>query len=129
MPSHPTIFRFLFVLQTAVIQRGYTTVAQYEAGTAVKKPANQCRLRLAEKAAAVEEEYRRGALSAREVLIAAASHYQELNGDSGDEEGEDENEIEGSSQTDERLSVLAADEDLEDVDTDDWETSNWPEAG
>lgn len=147
LPNHPTLFRFIACLNTTVITDGISIAAQAEAGTLRLKPCDKARKVLLDKAEEVERRYFAGEISAKEVLINGAAHYNEekvlkyLTTLSDEEEvgrlqaanepapAEDEDalpDIEPEPEIDERQAELEENEGLEDLDENVWITCIWP---
>lgn len=135
MPIHPTLFRFMSVLNDSILQHTETVIAQTDSGTFLKRKQSRAQAYLQETATQMETNYRRGLLSATAVLQHAADHYTDriveevmhnnallTNAENG-ENGEDDDD----DTIDERQRAIDQDSELEDNDPDNWISTTWPE--
>ena len=78
LPSqHPSIFNFLDSIRKTVVGNGISVVAQIQAGRFPRRKADRARDELLRKATTVEEDYLAGNISAKEVLLAVAAHFDD----------------------------------------------------
>lgn len=132
MPIHPTLFRFMSVLNDSILQHTETVIAQTNSGTFLKKKQSRAQTYLQETAAQMETSYKRGLLSATAVLQHAAEHYtdrlvEEVMNNTDLTDLQEQREEDDDDTVDERQRALEEDSELEDNDPDNWITSNWPE--
>ena len=142
LPLHPTLFRFMHGLRSSVILDGVAIVTQAQSGNLSRKPVDKARQHLIRSAESVERAYLAGEITAQDVLLQGASHFeneklikylstvQEIHEpEPEDEENRDPDAMEEDDpDVDEREAVLRADEGLQDVDDDPWITTVWPSA-
>lgn len=77
MPQHPSLFKFLNCVQTSVIGNGFSIVAQADGGRNERTKLGSAAKHLLEAAIEVERRYKEGDISAQDVLVAAAAHFDD----------------------------------------------------
>lgn len=134
-------------LRSTVISDGVAIVVQAQTGNMSRKPVDKARQHLLNLAEDVETAYLSGDITAEEVLLQGASHfdndklYRYLSTvqplpdvfQEQEQEQDPENELPDVDvvdpmDVDEREAILNADEGLQDMDEDPWITTVWPSA-
>jgi len=133
-------------LKSTVITDGIAIVVQAQSGTLSRRPVDKVRQHLLRSAASVESAYLAGEITAQDVLLQGATHFDNEKviqylttieevavpeGEGEEDEADDLHELRelpDPIDIDERQAVLNADEGLQDVDEDPWVTTVWPSA-
>jgi len=129
-------------IRTSIITDGFCLLDQAFAGTLKFTPqGDKAKRQLLARGKQVEESYLAGEISAGEVLLRVASHFNderlirlfqlaaeepEIQNEPAEDRDEDDPELPDLDEITEREAVLAQDPDLSDVEETPWITSVWP---
>lgn len=142
---HPTLFRFMHGLKSTVICDGVAVSVQAQTGNLARKPVDKARQFLLSSAEEVETAYQAGEITAQDVLMQGAAHFQNerllkyfatleampevvIEEQQLEEDELPDVDVIDPMEVDDREAVLNADEGLQDMDDDPWITTVWPSA-